>query len=413
MTIQDRMKNLNGIIKELILRREQGITPSTLLAVCPNSSAVLEAAIKAAARNRSVMLFAATLNQVDYEASYTGWTPAEFVGEMREYADKYGWSGPLYPCLDHGGPWLKDLHTITNLSYVETMNKVKTSINACILAGYKLLHIDPTVDRTLPAGLPVPLELVVGRTVELIEYAERVRIANRMPALAFEVGTEEVHGGLVDIDRFEDFINMLQEELDRKNLNQCWPCLLVAQIGTDLHTSTFKPMVAQQLFSIVAPRGSLVKGHYTDWVDTPEEYPTSGIGAANVGPEFTAQEFIALRELEYRERELIKGTSTSNFMDTLQRVVVESGRWKKWLLPPEKGLPFTELTPERQEWLLKTGSRYIWTNPQVVAARGVLYHNLGQVGMDAHSHVIASIIRVIEKYIHAFNLQNSADFLGV
>ena len=27
--------------------------------------------------------------------------------------------------------------------------------------------------------------------------------------------------------------------------------------------------------------------HYTDYVENPEEYPLSGMGAANVGPEFT------------------------------------------------------------------------------------------------------------------------------
>jgi len=406
------MRDLNEIIKELILRRKMGKPPITLLAVCPNSSAVLEAAVKAAAKNRSVMLFAATLNQVDFETSYTGWTQAEFVHEMREYAEQYNWSGPLYPCLDHGGPWLKDLHTLANLSYTEAMDKVKTSISACIMAGYKLLHIDPTVDRSLPPSQPVPLELVVGRTVELIEHAERVRIANELPPLAFEVGTEEVHGGLVDIQRFEDFIKMLQTELGKRNLSHCWPCLLVAQIGTDLHTTTFKPEVAQRLFSVLAPLGSLAKGHYTDWVETPEEYPASGMGAANVGPEFTAQEFTALRELEGQERASINKMPASNLMDTMQTVVIESGRWKKWLLVEEKGLPFDELRPGRKEWLLKTGSRYIWTHPQVVAARETLYHNLGLMGIDAQAYVIESIISVIEKYIRAFNLQNSVDTLG-
>ncbi len=406
------MRDLNEIIKELILRKNLGKPPITLLAVCPNSSAVLEAAVKAAAKNRSLMLFAATLNQVDFETSYTGWTQAQFVHEMREYADKYEWSGPLYPCLDHGGPWLKDLHTLANLTYTEAMSKVKTSISACIMAEYKLLHIDPTVDRTLATNQPIPLELVVGRTVELIEHAERLRIANELPGLAYEVGTEEVHGGLVDIQRFEDFIDLLQTELGKRNLRYCWPCLLVAQIGTDLHTASFKPRAAQRLFSILAPLGSLAKGHYTDWVETPEEYPASGMGAANVGPEFTAQEFTALRELEDQERELIHGMPASNFMDTLQNAVIESDRWKKWLLTQEKGLPFVELRPKRKEWLLKTGSRYIWTHPQVVATRRTLYHNLGQIGIDAHAYVIESIMKVIEKYIQAFNLQNSVDSLG-
>ena len=407
------MRDLNDIILDLIKMREDRKPPMTLLAVCPNSSAVLEAAVNAAAKNRSVMLFAATLNQVDFEASYTGWTQAAFVHEMQEYAAKYKWAGPLYPCLDHGGPWLKDMHTLANLTYDETMEKVKSSISACIRAGYKLLHIDPTVDRTQPADQILPLELVVQRTVELIEHADKERCANGLPKLAYEVGTEEVHGGLVDIHRFEAFLDLLKDALSLRNLIECWPCLLVAQIGTDLHTTLFKPEVAKQLYQVVKVRGSLVKGHYTDWVETPQDYPRSGMGAANVGPEFTAQEYNALQELEGQERELCHPVHPSQFMHTLQNAVIDSGRWKKWLIPGEKGSGFENLTPDRKDWLLKTGSRYIWTDLRVIDARESLYRNLERAGIDAHAYVLGQITQVIEKYIRAFNLVNSVDVLGM
>jgi D-tagatose-1,6-bisphosphate aldolase subunit GatZ/KbaZ len=409
------MRDLNDIIKDLILRKEQGKKPITLLAVCPNSSAVLEAAVNAAVRNRSIMLFAATLNQVDFEYSYTGWTQVEFVHQLEEYANKYQWFGHLYPCLDHGGPWLKDLHTLAKLSYSETMDKVKNSITACIEAGYKLLHIDPTVDRTLSINQSLPIQLVVERTVELIAHAEQIRLASGLPKLAYEVGTEEVHGGLVDLDRFEEFLHLLRSQLYGKNLDYCWPCLFVAQIGTDLHTTIFKPDIARRLYSILAPLGSMVKGHYTDWVENPEEYPATGIGAANVGPEFTSVEFKALSELEEQERLLITQLQfpASHFIETLKNAVVESGRWKKWLLLEEEGLAFSELTSTRKEWLLQTGSRYIWADDQVVAARHLLYKNLWEKGIDAHSYVIEKISRGIEKYIMVFNLQNSVNTLDL
>src|SRR4030042_1518623 len=66
----------------------------------------------------------------------------------------------------------------------------------------------------------------------------------------------------------------------------------------------------------------------------------------------------------------------SYFMETLQNVVVETGRWKKWLLPDEVGLDFWNLSDERKDWLFKTCSRYIWTNDRVIAARNSLYKNL-------------------------------------
>jgi hypothetical protein len=158
----------------------------------------------------------------------------------------------------------------------------------------------------------------------------------------------------------------------------------------------------------------LVKGHFTDWVANPEAYPATGMGAANVGPEFTAEEFTALGELEEQERESTKKSeaSLSDFMGTLQKAVVESGRWKKWLLSGEEGQPFNELSAERKDWLLKTGSRYIWTNKEVVAARIRLYHNLKEKMVDPNGYVVEKITQSVEKYIKAFNLQNSVKTLG-
>ena len=107
------------LIHKIISLRENG-TQITLLAVCPNSDAVLEAAVKIAAENNMPMLFPATLNQVDRDGGYTGWTADAFVRRMHELAGKHNCQSKLYPCLDHGGPWLKDLHTIEGLNLEES-----------------------------------------------------------------------------------------------------------------------------------------------------------------------------------------------------------------------------------------------------------------------------------------------------
>jgi D-tagatose-1,6-bisphosphate aldolase subunit GatZ/KbaZ len=181
----------------------------------------------------------------------------------------------------------------------------------------------------------------------------------------------------------------------------------VAQVGTDLHTTFFDPAAAQRLYAILSPLGSLAKGHYTDWVENPEAYPASGMGGANVGPEFTAAEYLALRELEAREQALAAkqaGQELSHFMERLSQAVINSGRWMKWLQPAEKGLAFRELSPDRQDWLVQTGSRYIWTTPDVASARRQLYQNLLPVMADPHTYVVDAIGRVVARYIRKFNL---------
>ena len=79
------MKPLNELIQQSIELRRQGKAQITLLGACPNSEAVLEAAVKAAAENRCPMLLAATLNQVDRDGGYTGWTPKAFVEQTRAF----------------------------------------------------------------------------------------------------------------------------------------------------------------------------------------------------------------------------------------------------------------------------------------------------------------------------------------
>jgi D-tagatose-1,6-bisphosphate aldolase subunit GatZ/KbaZ len=402
------IKSLVQRVKEL---QDEDI-PITLLAVCPNSDAVLEAAIEVAARTLAPMLFATTLNQVDRDGGYTGWTPKEYVARMGKLAEKHGCVAPLYPCLDHGGPWLKDAQA--KLGLAETMDEVKASITACLEAGYSLLHVDPTVDPGISGGEPLDVRIVVKRTVELMEHAEAERKRLGVGPVAYEVGTEEVAGGLANMESFESFVRLLRVALEEKGLMQAWPAFVVGKVGTDLHTTLFDPEVAKKLRAITAQHGSLVKGHYTDWVDNPEVYPTSGMGGANVGPEFTAEEAEALWALCDYEAALArsKPLTSSRFFEALTDAVDRSGRWRKWLQPNEPE-EFEKLSAERRRWLVTSGARYVWTQPQVVESRSRLYENLTPVMGDPHGWVVGRIAASIEKYVRAFNLFGSAELLGL
>ena len=401
-----RLRQLLNRIQEL---RQQGHAPMTLLAVCPNSPAVIKAAFRAAKRNNAPILFAATLNQVDGDGGYTGMTQYDFVRVMNAEARRNHYTGIYLACIDHGGPWLKDIQTLEMWPYEKAMAGVKRSYEDALMAGYELIHVDPTVDRFLPAGKIIDIEVVAARTIELITHIENFRKAKGMAPIAYEVGTEEVHGGLADMSVFNKFLNLLKAGLQANGCESAWPCFVVGKVGTDLHTTFFDPAVARQLTSTVAAYGSYIKGHYTDDVENPEEYPVTGMGAANVGPEFTVSEYNALEELEAVESALYEEGRValhSHMTDILKRLVVESGRWKKWVHGSESPDDFASITPERQRWLIQTGARYIWQKPEAVAARRLLYDNLGDNGIDAEGIVLSTIERAIDKYYVAFNLVN-------
>ena len=387
----------------------------TVLAICPNSEAVVKAAVLAAKEAEAPLFFAATLNQVDLDGGYTGWTQMDFVRLTRGLVDEYGYTGPVVVGLDHGGPWLKDVQTREKWPLERAMQGVKDSLAACLDAGYDLLHVDPTVDRTRPPGAPMPIGLVISRTLELIEFGEIHRRGSGLPPVSYEVGTEEVHGGLADLSVFRQFLDGLRSGLAERGLSEVWPCFVVGKVGTDLHTTEFDPVVARQLTEAAVPYGSVIKGHYSDSVSNPEDYPKAGMGGANVGPEFTEAEYEALQQLAVREAELIAGGKVrerSGITEALRGAVVASGRWEKWRLADEQGLSFDQLSADRQGWLVRTGCRYVWTQPGVLAARAKLYANLREAGAEGESAVLTAVAAVMHKYFRAFGLVGANARMG-
>ena len=395
------------------LQRETGVR-RTIFAACPNSPSVIRASLQAAKRNNAPIYFAATLNQVDCDGGYTGMTQEQFTRLVRFETERVHFTGPVIIAIDHGGPWLKDKQRTEKWSVEDAMNGVKKSFEAAVLAGYDLIHVDPTVDINVPKGEIIDIHLVAARTVELIAHVEKFRKEKGLPAISYEVGTEEVHGGLADEKTFDTFISDLKKGLAEAGLPDIWPCFIVGKVGTDLDTTIFDGEVARRLTSKVRPLGSYIKGHYTDDVANPEEYPLCGMGAANVGPEFTMSEYRALCELEEVEKDLYaqgRVAAPSGICETLVDAVRESHRWEKWLHEDEQGKDLHELTPERRDWIVATCCRYIWQQPGPLAARGVLYANLERVGIAAEQIVLSRIERDMDKYFRAFNLIGLNDLL--
>jgi D-tagatose-1,6-bisphosphate aldolase subunit GatZ/KbaZ len=410
--LRERAVSAGLPLMDFILKRIQDLEAETgikrtLFAACPNSLSVIRAALKSAKRCNAPVKFAATLNQVDLDGGYTGLTPPEFVNTIRAHARNLNVTSPVIIAIDHGGPWLKDLHSAENWPYEKTMAAVKKSFEAAIMAGYDLIHVDPTVDISSGARNTIPIDKVAERTLELIEHAEIFRRQNNLPRISYEVGTEEVHGGLADLEIFRRFLELLKKGLIQRNLSDVWPCFVVGKVGTDLHTTIFDPFVARQLTEIAKNYGSLIKGHYSDNVTNPAAYPESGMGAANVGPEFTEREYDGLMELECLENDLFTEGEIprlSYIKNELWKSVIHSGRWRKWLQAGENRDDFYANSPERQEWLVKTGCRYIWENPEIISARARLYQNIGMQGTDAAEIVESSIEGAMDRYFYNFNL---------
>ncbi|BBE20220.1 tagatose-6-phosphate kinase AgaZ [Aquipluma nitroreducens] len=405
---------MDYILKRVDELSEQDGINRTIFAACPNSISVIKAALRSAKRWNSPVKFATTLNQVDIDRGYTNLNQKEFFNTIKLEADRLNVEVPVIVAVDHGGPWLKDLHTIEKWSFERSFEAVKKSFEASVSGCYDLIHVDPTIDITLPSGQLIAIETVAARTLDLIEHTENFRRKGGFPRMAYEVGTEEVHGGLADMSTFRKFLDLLQKGLSDRGLKDVWPCLVVGKVGTDLHTTTFDPNVAKELTKVAREYGSVIKGHYSDGVTNPEAYPLSGMGGANVGPEFTISEYDGLMELEKLEIQYFNSGKIARCSDIgviLYQAVVHSGRWKKWIQSGEDAANFESIRSERKEWLISTGCRYIWQNAEVLAARAQLYSNLENRGIQAEGIVLSNIECAMDKYFAAFNLKNLNDLL--
>lgn len=410
--VRQNAKDKDISLMEYILKKNEALARQsglrrTILAACPNSISVMKAALRSAKRANAPIKFATTLNQVDRDGGYTGLTPKQFVQTIRQEARSINLKSPVIIAIDHGGPWLKDRHRLEKLSLEEAMREVKLSFEAAIDAGYDLIHVDPTIDITLNPNEIIDIKVVVDRTVELIKHCENYRKGKGLPRIAYEVGTEEVHGGLVDLMVFKSFFELLKTGLEKEGLVDTWPCFVVGKVGTDLHTTEFDPEVAATIVKIADDYGSVIKGHYSDNVTNPEAYPTSGMGGANVGPEYTEREYESLMELAEIEHQLYddgKIAKLSNLKEVLWQAVISSNRWKKWLSKEEDPSNFHANSPQRQEWLIKTGCRYIWQQPEVEMARRLMYCNLEQNNIKAEEIVLSKIEKAMDKYYFMFNL---------
>ena len=317
---------------------ESGASPvrrgrHTLLAVCPTSRTVTRAALAAAQRAQAPLFYAATLNQVDRDGGYTGWTPHDVAAFVDREADRLDIDVPVVLGLDHGGPWKKDAHVQKELDYETSLSEVKASLRACIDAGYELLHLDPTTDLRLPDGQPVPIDDIVDRTVELMQFAEDVRESLGRPPIAYEVGTEEVGGGLQSEDRFYAYLHRLSDALSASGLPA--PQFVVGDVGTKLDTAHFNAVRARRLTAeALSEMGALLKGHYTDDVQNLVDYPLSGMGGANVGPGFAAVERDALRELG---AEIVDGVDVTD-PDAVRRAARETSAERIDVLVNDAGI---------------------------------------------------------------------------
>lgn len=400
---------------EAVMERAES-SPVTLLGIGPVTATVLQATLELARDQQFPPMFIASRNQIDnkeFGGGYlNGWDQYEFVHNIRSLAKDIGYDGPMYFCRDHGGPWQRDEELREEISLYEAMYRAEKSLIHDMQAGFDLLHIDPTKGPESPYSVDV----IINRTIGLIDTLETA--ARRAGVyVEYEVGTEDITGGITSVQRFSDFVIDLVESLRARELPR--PLFIVGQTGTLLkmhrNVGKFEIMNTEVLCNAATRNGIGFKEHNTDYL-VPEFlrlHPSIGITGANVAPEFGHAETTALLELAAEEAQIssLSNKPVSNLKEKMQTAIFKLEKWRKWLTEENADLTEEDIRKDKTKLheLTITCGHYTFSQPDIVEARKILYSTLSR--LNPHRTVVNTIRAAIEKYVEAFRLEGFNKYL--
>ncbi|MBR1830765.1 MAG: class II D-tagatose-bisphosphate aldolase, non-catalytic subunit [Atopobiaceae bacterium] len=407
------MQAVEGMLK----LTEQG-KPSTLIGIGPMSPNLLQATFELARDFDFPPMFIASRNQVDsdeFGAGYVnGWDQFRFAADIKAAADAAGYTGDYYLCRDHGGPWQRDEERNAHLPEAEAMDIARRSYQADMEAGFDLLMIDPTKDP-FEIGKVIPLDVVLRRTVDLIQWCEDKRKEMGLAPIGYEVGTEETNGGLTTTDKYQLFIEQLKVELGQRGLPM--PTFIVGQTGTLVRMTdqvgTYDFENAVELAQMAASYGVGLKEHNCDYLDdeTMLIHQAAGVTASNVAPQFGTEEtraYLRLAHLEQTlvEKGLIKAEDASNLRDVLLDHAIRTERWRKWMVGDDTKLTVEQIfaNDEKALAILDIAGHYTFNEPEVKAEVAKNAANLAACHIDAQRYAVNCVKRSIQQFVEGYNM---------
>ena len=415
------------LMRDLMERIRAAGRKCTLLGVGPVSKVVVRATMEACRDRSCPAIFIASRNQVDIKAAGYGYLMGgmdqkAFVGLLRDEAQRAGYDGPLYICRDHGGPWQRNAELDGRLPAQEAMEIAKASFMADIEAGFNYLHVDPT-----KCPLDFTRDDLCDWTVDLIGYCEGVRRELCLSPIDYEVGTEDIKGGLTTRETFEAFLRKLTDLLQAKDLPL--PTCVVGQTGTltrsDRNVGRFDKEATAALAAIAAKYHTGLKEHNGDYLSaaTCRIHPDLGVSGMNVAPEFglvQTEAYLALADLEGKlAREgWIADAAASNLRELLLEKAFAQSPWKKWMPAEVKSSTEKQIKKDAALRLLiaRVCGHYVYDDPDVSQAIGRLVENINRhrlvgggeghsaEGHDAEGYVLGKVREAIEFYIANFRM---------
>ena len=408
-------------LRDFVTKLKKAGHHCTLLGVGPVSQVVVRATFLACVKHDCPPVFIASRNQVDAKELGHGYLmggmdQAAFVRLLEQVGKETCYRGGVYICRDHGGPWQRNAELDGKYPAERAMEIARESFRADIAAGFNYLHIDPT---KCPHSFTQ--DQLVQWTLDLMQYCESVRKELGKPAIDYEVGTEDIQGGLTTTATYETFLKKLTERI--KAVGLPLPTCVVGQTGTlckvDHNVGHFNATSTAELVKMAAKYGVGFKEHNGDYLSaaTCRIHPKLGVTGMNVAPEFGLVETDALLTLADLEQKLVgegwlKETESSRLRSLVLEKSFADTPWKKWMTDDVQKLPAEKIQADAALRLLiaRVCGHYTYDDPAVKAARLRLYANLDQHRLieppdkSADAFVVRRVQDAIKFYIRHFAL---------
>lgn len=376
-------------MQEMMEKRRQGIKCG-IPSYCSANELVLETALRRAKLLNQPVLIEATANQVNQYGGYTGMLPKDFYKLVLDMAKEIGVSEQqVILAGDHLGPL-----TWQNLPEAEAMEKSIELVYQYARAGFTKIHLDTSMKVADDAEGLLSTEVIARRGATLYKAAmkgyEELK-AEKADAMrpVFVIGSEvPIPGGaqeaedslaVTSVAAFKDTVatykRVWAEEGVADGMNDV--IAVVVQPGVEFgddqvflydHDAATELCAALKEFPEVC-----FEGHSTDYQspDCLKAMVQDGIAILKVGPALTYGLREALFSLSLMENELVPAHERSNFIDVLEKVMLENpGNWQKHYHGDEKQLHLA------RKYSFSDRARYYIGLPEVVEAMNKLFANL-------------------------------------
>tara|TARA_B100000242_G_C43022966_1_gene476159 strand:+ start:139 stop:1293 length:1155 start_codon:yes stop_codon:yes gene_type:complete len=368
----------------------------TLLGVGPMSLNCVNATIDIANTYEIPIFLISSRRQIDSKKQGSGYVNNWDTETFANYVSGRDKKNFIYLSRDHGGPWQNPIENKYSLN--EAMESAKYSYTKDIEAGYKIIHIDPSIEPNKKPSLNQILE----RVFELYEHcwAESNRLNKD---IAFEVGTEEQTSSTNTFESFEYTLNEVKKFCNSNKLPT--PLFMVAQTGTKVmemrNIGSFElPLrIKNQLPSeILLPKvleicgryNVLMKEHNADYLSNASLgwHPRLGIHAANVAPEFGVKESKTFLEI-------LEKNNFNHLSEKFIELALESKKWEKWIIKNS--------CASLKEKALISG-HYIFSTPKFIEIKNEAIKALAKKGLDLDAILYSEVKKSILRYIKNFKI---------